>query len=80
MKTLPEHAKDYLEEIDPETGLPRIVSVSKNWVDESLVSPALFLSLLDRLYGKVPNAVNVQNDGQMRVIIEHVGDGDRSTD
>lgn len=64
VKTLPEYAREYLEEIDPETGQPRIVGHAQQWVEESIATPALFLSLLDRLYGKVTDKLDVTSGGK----------------
>lgn len=74
-KTISEYARDELERVvDEKTGKTLGQVKAEEWIENAIASPSLFLALLDRLEGKVPNAVNVQNDGQLRVIIEHVGD------
>lgn len=76
IKYISDHIRDLLQEKDKETGKLQARLIAETIVAEAKAgTPALVLELLARTEGKVPNAVSVQNDGQLRVIIEHVGDG-----
>ena len=64
-KTHMEHVEGYLDEIiDKKTGKTRRQQQAEEWVDNALTAPALFLAMMDRLYGKVPSALDVTTKGE----------------
>lgn len=58
-------AREKLEEvIDAETGRTRLDQMVDDWLENAIVTPSLFLALLDRLEGKVPSSLDLTTKGE----------------
>lgn len=64
-KTLIEYARERLDSVvDEKTGKTLGEQKAEEWIENAIASPALWISLLERLYGKVPSSLDLTTKGE----------------